>query len=78
MSIAGGAWLLLASPVWLFRTVLVSTLFALPYAFVYLRSERSTDVLFGVLYGWYALFGLFWVQPFATLTVRRNGWLTRG
>lgn len=78
VSIAGGAWLLLASPVWLFRTVLVSTLFALPYAFVYLRSERSTDVLFGVLYGWYALFGLFWVQPFATLTVRRNGWLTRG
>lgn len=78
VSIAGGAWLLLASPPWLLRTALVSTLFALPYAFVYLRSERSTDVLFGVLYGWFALFGLFWVQPFATLTLRRNGWLTRG
>ena len=41
-------------------------------------SRQSTDVLFGILYGWFALFGLFWVQPFATVTVRRNGWLTRG
>jgi len=76
-SIGGGAWLALAHPELLARTLLLSTLFALPYALVYLRSERSTDVLFGILYGWFALFGLFWVQPFATLTVRRNGWLTR-
>lgn len=77
-SVVGGAWLIFASPPWLLRALLLTTLIALPYAFVYLRSERSTDVLFGVLYGWYALFALFWVQPFATLTVRRNGWLTRG
>ncbi len=77
-SIGGGAWLVFTSPIWLVRTLLASTLLALPYAFVYLRSERSTDVLFGILYGWFALFGLFWVQPFATVTVRRNGWLTRG
>jgi len=76
-SIGGGAWLMLFQPAWLLRTMLLSTLFALPYALVYLRSERSTDVLFGILYGWFALLCLFWVQPFATLTVRRNGWLTR-
>jgi hyaluronan synthase len=77
-SIVGGAWLLFASPLWLLRTLLLSTLIALPYAFVYLRSERSSDVVFGILYGWFALYALFWVQPFATITVRRNGWLTRG
>ena len=77
-SIGGGAWLAFTSPIWLVRSLLASTLLALPYAFVYLRSERSTDVLFGILYGWFALFALFWVQPFATITVRRNGWLTRG
>jgi len=76
-SIGGGTWMALVHPSLLVRTLLLSTLFALPYALVYLRSERSTDVLFGILYGWFALFGLFWVQPFATLTVRRNGWLTR-
>ena len=77
-SVLGGAWLMFASPPWLLRTLLVSTLLALPYALVYLRSERSSDVLFGILYGWFALLGLFWVQPLAILTVRGNGWLTRG
>ncbi|MCC6625434.1 MAG: glycosyltransferase [Deltaproteobacteria bacterium] len=70
--------LLFAHPELLLRGLLAGTLFSLFYALVYLRSERSSDVLFGVLYGWYALFVLFWIQPFATLTVRRNGWLTRG
>ncbi|MFO0747555.1 MAG: glycosyltransferase [Myxococcota bacterium] len=77
-SIPAGTWLLLAHPEWLLRGLLAGTLYSLFYALVYLRSERSTDVVFGVLYGWYALFVLFWVQPFATVTVRRNGWLTRG
>lgn len=77
-SIPAGSWLLLAHPLWLLRALAAGTLFSVFYALVYLRSERSSDVLFGVLYGWYALFVLFWVQPFATLTVRRNGWLTRG
>lgn len=77
-SIPAGTWLLVAHPQWLLRGLLAGTLYSIFYALVYLRSERSSDVLFGVLYGWYALFVLFWVQPFATITVRRNGWLTRG
>ncbi len=78
LSVLGGAWLAFASPLWLLRSLFVATLFALPYALVFLRSERSSEVLFGVLYGWFALFGLFWIQPFATFTVRRRGWMTRG
>lgn len=74
----GGTILLFASPIGLVKALLASTLVALPYALVYLRSERSSDVLFGVLYGWFALFMLFWIQPFSALTVRKNGWLTRG
>lgn len=74
----GGTWLAFSSPAWFARALLLTTLFALPYALVYLRSERSSDLLFGILYGWFALVGLFWVQPFATLTVRKAGWLTRG
>jgi hyaluronan synthase len=78
VSVLGGAWLAFASPLWLLRSLLVATLVALPYALVFLRSERSSEVLFGILYGWFALFGLFWIQPFATVTVRRRGWMTRG
>ena len=51
---------------------------SLVYGLVYLRSERSTQVIYGVLYSWYSLFALAWVQPYASLTVRRNGWMTRG
>ncbi len=50
---------------------------ALLYALIYLRSERSGQVVYGVLYAYFALFALPWIQPYATLTVRRNGWLTR-
>jgi hypothetical protein len=42
-----------------------------------LRSERSPEVVFGLLYAYFALFALPWVQPYATLTVRHNGWMTR-
>jgi hyaluronan synthase len=77
-SVLGGSWLLFASPVWLLRSLCASTLLALPWATIYLRSERDSDVLFGILYGWYAIFALFWIQPLAVLTVRKNGWMTRG
>ncbi len=77
-SIFFGVGLALLHPLILAKTLIASTLIALPYAAVYLRSERHTDVLFGVLYGWFALFALFWIQPLAVITVRKNGWMTRG
>jgi hyaluronan synthase len=52
---------------------LVSTL----YALYYLRSERSLDFLYGVAYAYFSLFALTWIFPYAALTVRARGWLTR-
>lgn len=43
----------------------------------YLRSERSTDFLYGVLYAYFYSFALFWIFPYALATVRARGWLTR-
>lgn len=43
----------------------------------YLRSERSWDFVFGILYAYYSAFALFWLFPYAVLTVRAKGWLTR-
>jgi len=43
----------------------------------YLRSERSWDFLYGILYGYFSFFGLSWILPYAALTVRARGWLTR-
>jgi len=43
----------------------------------YLRSERSWDFLFGILYGYFSFFALFWIFPYAALTLRSRSWMTR-
>ena len=45
--------------------------------FYYLRSERSVEFLYGVFYSYFYLFTLFWIFPYALLTVRARAWLTR-
>jgi hyaluronan synthase len=47
------------------------------YSLYYLRSERSLDVVYGVIFEYFSFFLLFWVFPWALLTVRVRGWLTR-
>ncbi|MEC9072237.1 MAG: hypothetical protein VX938_07655, partial [Myxococcota bacterium] len=71
-------WLLYAQPLAVLSSAVVTTLVAVGYALIFLRSERSREAVLAVLYAWYAMVALPWVQPWATLTVRRNGWLTRG
>lgn len=43
----------------------------------YLRSEQSFDFIYGVLYAYFSAFTLFWIFPYAVLTVRARAWLTR-
>lgn len=47
------------------------------YMLYYLRSERSSDALYGILYSYFSFFTLFWIFPYAVLTVRARSWLTR-
>jgi len=43
----------------------------------YLRSERSWDFLYGILYAYFAFLALFWIFPYAFITVRAKSWMTR-
>jgi hyaluronan synthase len=43
----------------------------------FLRSERSMNFLYGVLYTYYSAIALFWIFPYAVATVRSRKWLTR-
>ncbi|MDE1887921.1 MAG: glycosyltransferase family 2 protein, partial [Gammaproteobacteria bacterium] len=43
----------------------------------YLRSERSWDFVYGIFYSYYSAFALFWIFPYAVITVRAKSWLTR-
>ncbi|MCB9730251.1 MAG: glycosyltransferase [Deltaproteobacteria bacterium] len=65
-------------PFLLVKATIASLTVAGAYCIIFLRSERSTETFFGLLYAVFAMVALPWVQPFATITVRRNGWLTRG
>ena len=47
------------------------------YALYYLRSERSWNFVYGIAYSYFSFFTLFWVFPYALLTVRAKGWMTR-
>ncbi|MGC2518103.1 MAG: glycosyltransferase [Burkholderiales bacterium] len=57
----------------LLAIMVVSTL----YTLYFLRSERSWDFVFGILYGYFSFFALTWIFPYAALTLRARGWLTR-
>jgi hyaluronan synthase len=47
------------------------------YSLYYLRSERSWEFAFGILYGYFGLFALGWIFPYAACTLGARGWLTR-
>ena len=58
--------------------VLVSLgLISLVYCLYYLRSHRSFNVVYGIVFEYFSFFTLFWIFPWALLTVRSKGWLTR-
>ena len=59
------------------RVLLAIGAAALLYNLHYLRAERSWSFLYGVMYAYFAFFALFWVFPYALITVRAKGWLTR-
>jgi hyaluronan synthase len=43
----------------------------------YLRSERSWNFIYGILYSYFSFSTLFWIFPSAVITVRARSWMTR-
>jgi hyaluronan synthase len=43
----------------------------------YIREEKDLDFTYGILYSYFAFFLLRWIKPYAFLTMRNGGWLTR-
>lgn len=52
----------------------VITLF---YMYYYYAQERDWEFIYGILYSYFAFFALYWVRPYAFLTLRNSRWLTR-
>jgi hyaluronan synthase len=64
-------------PLVLARLLVSLGLISFIYSLYYLRSERSFNILYGVVFEYFSFFGMFWVFPWALLTVRSKGWMTR-
>lgn len=69
--------LTLSDPMTIWRVLSAIGLMSTFYMLYYLRSERSWNVIYGIFYAYYSFFTLFWVFPFALLTVRARSWMTR-
>ncbi|HWI97412.1 MAG TPA: hypothetical protein VNU96_00245 [Burkholderiales bacterium] len=72
-------WLINAirAPSALGRMLLAIMVVSKLYVLYYLRSERSWNFAYGILYGYFSFFALSWIFTYAALTLRSRGWLTR-
>ncbi len=64
-------------PLMLVRLMLAIGFFASLNMLYVLRTERTWEILYGVVYAYFSFFALFWIFPYALVTVRARGWLTR-
>jgi hyaluronan synthase len=64
-------------PTAILRMLIAIMIVSTVYVLYYLRSERSWDFVFGILYAYFSFFALTWIFPYAALTLRARGWLTR-
>ena len=68
---------LLVYPLMLFKFLTALAVASLINLLYYLWLERDLDFIYGVIYSYYAFFLLQWIYPYALLTARHRGWLTR-
>ena len=68
---------LISNPLSLLRLLVAIGIGSSFYMLYYLYSERSLRFVHGILYSYFAFFTLWWILPYAILTPRARGWLTR-
>ncbi len=69
--------LIVQDPQILIRVTMSIGIMSMLYTLYYLRSERSLDFVYGIVYAYFAFFSLFWIFPYAVLTARSRSWMTR-
>jgi hyaluronan synthase len=76
--IAHSVGLLVTSDGFVLRYVGVMLLFSLVLSTVYYKNERDSDWVWLLVYNLFWIVCLSWVLPYAAMTLRNTGWLTRG
>ena len=71
------AYHIFVDPILILRFLALIVIMGATYMMFYIRFEKNTDFLYGVLYSFLHVFFLMWTVPYAILTFRNNSWLTR-
>jgi len=71
------AYSVIAHPILLLRYVAIIIIASFGLSLYYLRSQKSIVFLYGIPYGILTAFCLWWIFPFAALTLRSTSWMTR-
>ena len=66
-----------ADPMAVLRVLLAIGIGAGFYMLYYAYTERSLRFVHGILYAYFAFFTLWWIFPYAIMTVRSRSWMTR-
>ena len=66
-----------SDPMALVRVLLAIGIGAGFYMLYYVYTERSMRFVHGILYAYFAFFALWWIFPYAIMTVRSRSWMTR-
>ena len=69
--------LLLTNNDYLLRHLGLVILFAMTMSVIYYRNERDHDWVWLFVYGFFWVPCMSWILPYAALTLRNTGWLTR-
>ena len=64
-------------PILILRFLALIIIMGLTYMLFYIRFEKNTDFIYGILYSFLHVFFLMWTVPYAVLTFKNNSWLTR-
>jgi len=71
------ALMTVSDPLVLVRVLLAIGIGASFYMLYYVYTERSMRFVHGIFYAYFAFFSLWWIFPYALLTVRSRSWMTR-
>ena len=71
------AVIIVSEPMAVVRVLLAIGVSAGFYMLYYVYNERSIRFVHGILYAYFSFFTLWWILPYAIMTVRSRAWMTR-
>ncbi|OGL38367.1 MAG: hypothetical protein A2042_10130 [Candidatus Schekmanbacteria bacterium GWA2_38_11] len=64
-------------PILILRFFSLIVIMGLVYMLFYIRFEKNSDFVYGIIYAFLHVFFLMWTIPYAFITFKNNSWLTR-